>query len=98
MLSWINQIHGLRYASLRYFNVAGAIVGSSGSRGEAHEPESHLIPLVLDVALGLRKSIKIFGQDYPTSDGTCVRDYIHVVDLASAHLLALKALEARGKL
>ena len=98
MLRWINQIHGLRYASLRYFNVAGAVVDASGSRGEAHEPESHLIPLVLDVALGLRKSIKIFGQDYPTSDGTCVRDYIHVGDLAKAHLLAFKALETREKL
>ena len=98
MLGWINQIHGLRYASLRYFNVAGAIVDSHGARGEAHEPESHLIPLILDVALGLRKSIKIFGQDYPTSDGTCVRDYIHVGDLAKAHLLAFKALATREKL
>jgi UDP-glucose 4-epimerase len=91
MLSWIHRIHGLRYASLRYFNVAGAIPG----RGEAHEPESHLIPLILDVALGRRKSIKIFGQDYPTPDGTCVRDYIHVQDLAEAHLLAFAALEER---
>jgi UDP-glucose 4-epimerase len=98
MLRWINQIHGLRYASLRYFNVAGAVVEASGSRGEAHEPESHLIPLILDVALGLRKNIKIFGQDYPTSDGTCVRDYIHVSDLAKAHLLALDALSSRDKL
>ncbi len=98
MLRWINQIHGLRYASLRYFNVAGAVVDANGSRGEAHEPESHLIPLVLDVALGLRKNIKIFGQDYPTTDGTCVRDYIHVGDLAKAHLLALDALKTRDKL
>jgi UDP-glucose 4-epimerase len=98
MLHWINQIHGLRYASLRYFNVAGAVVTASGSRGEAHEPESHLIPLILDVALGLRKSIKIFGQDYPTSDGTCVRDYIHVSDLAKAHLLAFDALGTQSKL
>jgi UDP-glucose 4-epimerase len=98
MLRWINQIHGFRYASLRYFNVAGAIVDASGARGEAHEPESHLIPLILDVALGLRKNIKIFGQDYPTSDGTCVRDYIHVGDLAKAHLLAFKALASREKL
>ena len=97
-LRWINQIHGLRYASLRYFNVAGAVVDVRGSRGEAHEPESHLIPLILDVALGLRKNIKIFGQDYPTSDGTCVRDYIHVGDLAKAHLLAFDALEAHDKL
>jgi len=93
MLGWFNRIHGLRYASLRYFNVAGAIAGY----GEAHEPESHLIPLVLDVALGRRKSIKIFGEDYPTRDGTCVRDYIHVQDLADAHLLALAALEKRDR-
>jgi UDP-glucose 4-epimerase len=94
MLAWFHRIHGLRYASLRYFNVAGAPEGPDGiSRGEAHEPESHLIPLVLDVALGLRKSIKIFGDDYPTPDGTCIRDYIHVSDLADAHLLALNALE-----
>src|SRR5579871_1701109 len=71
MLRWFNQIHGLRYASLRYFNVAGAIPGY----GEAHEPESHLIPLVLDAALGRRANIKIFGTDYPTPDGTCIRDY-----------------------
>jgi UDP-glucose 4-epimerase len=96
MLDWLHRIHGLRSASLRYFNVAGAPEGPSGSitRGEAHKPESHLIPLVLDVALGRRKSIKIFGEDYPTADGTCIRDYIHVSDLADAHLLALKALEA----
>jgi UDP-glucose 4-epimerase len=94
MLGWMNAIHGLRYASLRYFNVAGAIKGY----GEAHEPESHLIPLILDVALGRREKIKIFGQDYPTKDGTCVRDYIHVEDLAEAHLLALGALEHESKL
>lgn len=94
MLSWLHRIHGLRYASLRYFNVAGAIAG----RGEAHEPESHLIPLVLDVALGRRSSIKIFGGDYPTPDGTCVRDYIHVCDLGEAHLLALDALATRDRL
>jgi UDP-glucose 4-epimerase len=99
MLGWMNRIHGLRSASLRYFNVAGAPeegpVGSGKiSRGEAHNPESHLIPLVLDVALGRRKSIKIFGDDYPTPDGTCIRDYIHVSDLADAHILALNALEA----
>ena len=79
---------------MRYFNVAGAIPG----RGEAHEPESHLIPLILDVALGRRASIKIFGQDYPTPDGTCIRDYIHVADLAEAHLLALEALEERDRM
>lgn len=95
MLAWMYRIHGLRYASLRYFNVAGAPEGPTGqiTRGEAHQPESHLIPLVLDVALGRRASIKIFGDDYPTADGTCVRDYIHVSDLAEAHLLALNALE-----
>src|ERR1035437_9967236 len=94
MLGWLNRIHGLRYASLRYFNVAGAPEGPDGvTRGEAHEPESHLIPLVLDVALGRRKSIRIYGEDYPTPDGTCIRDYIHVSDLAEAHLLALDALE-----
>jgi UDP-glucose 4-epimerase len=98
MLHWINKIHGLHYASLRYFNVAGAVVAADGSRGEAHEPESHLIPLILDVALGVRKNIKIFGQDYPTSDGTCVRDYVHVSDLAKAHLLAFEALGTRNKL
>ncbi len=90
MMHWMSQAHGLRFAALRYFNVAGAIDGY----GEHHEPESHLIPLVLDVALGRRKNIKIFGQDYPTSDGTCVRDYIHVEDLANAHMLALDALRA----
>ena len=94
MLSWMQRIHGLHYASLRYFNVAGAIPG----RGEAHEPESHIIPLILDVALGRRKSIKIFGQDYPTPDGTCIRDYIHVQDLAEAHLLAFQALEQRDRM
>jgi UDP-glucose 4-epimerase len=94
MLSWMNRIHGLRYATLRYFNVAGAIPG----RGEAHDPESHLIPLILDVALGRRSSIKIYGQDYPTPDGTCIRDYIHVQDLAEAHLLAFDALEKHDRL
>lgn len=99
MLAWMNRIHGLRYASLRYFNVAGAPEGPDGvTRGEAHVPETHLIPLVLDVALGRRKSINIYGEDYPTPDGTCVRDYIHVSDLADAHLLALDALETRDRL
>jgi UDP-glucose 4-epimerase len=81
-------VHGFRCAVLRYFNVAGALP----DRGEEHEPESHLIPLVLDAALGLRPSISIFGDDYDTPDGTCIRDYIHVVDLADAHILALQAL------
>ena len=94
MLSWIHRIHGLRFASLRYFNVAGAVPG----RGEDHEPESHLIPIILDVALGRRKSIKIFGQDYPTRDGTCIRDYIHVQDLAEAHLLAFEGLDERDRM
>ena len=94
MLSWMNRVHGFRYASLRYFNVAGAIE----DRGEAHEPESHLIPLILDVALGKRNSIKVFGQDYPTPDGTCIRDYIHVQDLAHAHLLAFEALAEHDRL
>jgi UDP-glucose 4-epimerase len=100
MLDWFNRIHGLRYASLRYFNVAGAPESPAGvvTRGEAHDPESHLIPLVLDVALGRRKSIRIYGEDYPTPDGTCIRDYIHVSDLADAHLLALDALETRDRL
>ena len=98
MLSWFNRIHGLRYASLRYFNVAGAHEGRGGiTRGEAHEPETHLIPLVLDVALGRRASIRIFGDDYSTPDGTCVRDYIHVSDLAEAHVLALAALDSRAE-
>jgi UDP-glucose 4-epimerase len=94
MLTWMNRSHGFRYASLRYFNVAGAIEGY----GEAHEPESHLIPLILDVAMGRRANIKVFGKDYPTKDGTCVRDYIHVQDLAEAHFLALDALKDRSRL
>ncbi|HET6206151.1 MAG TPA: NAD-dependent epimerase/dehydratase family protein, partial [Terracidiphilus sp.] len=99
MLRWFHQIHGLRCASLRYFNVAGAPEGPGGiTRGEAHEPESHLIPLVLDVALGRRQSIRIYGEDYPTPDGTCIRDYVHVSDLADAHLLAFEKLESEGRL
>ena len=97
MLEWMQRIHGLRSASLRYFNVAGAPEGPNGvTRGEAHEPESHLIPLVLDVALGRRASIRIYGDDYTTPDGTCIRDYVHVSDLADAHLLALAALESEN--
>lgn len=95
MLRWFNSAHGLRYASLRYFNAAGA---ASSDLGESHQPESHLIPLVLQVALGQRQHISIYGTDYPTADGTCVRDYVHVTDLASAHLLALQALTQRGRL
>jgi len=97
MLNWFHAIHGLRSIALRYFNVAGAPESSNGiTRGEDHEPESHLIPLILDVALGLRDSIRIYGDDYSTPDGTCIRDYIHVSDLADAHLLALKALETEA--
>lgn len=94
MLTWFNRLHGLRYASLRYFNVAGALPG----RGEAHEPETHIIPLILDVALGRREKILVYGDDYPTPDGTCIRDYIHVVDLADAHLLAFNALNDQDRL
>ena len=94
MLGWFHQIHGLRYASLRYFNAAGA----AGDLGEDHRPESHLVPLVLQVAQGKRPSIAIYGADYDTPDGTCVRDYIHVADLAAAHLLALDALAGREQL
>jgi UDP-glucose 4-epimerase len=89
ILRWLDQIHGLRYAALRYFNAAGA----TAERGEDHHPETHLIPLVLQVALDQRDQIQVYGSDYPTRDGTCVRDYIHVVDLAQAHILALRALD-----
>jgi UDP-glucose 4-epimerase len=94
MLDWFNRIHGLRYACLRYFNAAGA----AGAQGEDHHPESHLIPLTLQVALGQRKELSIYGTDYPTADGTCVRDYVHVSDLASAHVLVLQALKEKDKL
>lgn len=92
-LEWYHRLTGLRYAALRYFNAAGAVAG----RGEAHQPESHLIPLVLQVPLGQRPSARIFGDDYPTPDGTCIRDYIHVSDLVAAHRLALDALDARPR-
>jgi UDP-glucose 4-epimerase len=91
MLHWLDRVYGFRYAALRYFNAAGA--SPDGGRGEDHTPETHLIPRVLQVALGQRDQIVIFGDDYPTRDGTCVRDYIHVTDLAQAHILALKALD-----
>ena len=94
MLTWFHRAHGFRYASLRYFNAAGA----TSARGEAHRSESHLIPLVLQVPLGQREFISVFGSDYPTKDGTCVRDYIHIDDLASAHVLALQGLESQEKL
>ena len=89
VLAWLETTHGLRSASLRYFNAAGA----TEERGEDHDPETHLIPLVLQVALGRRDHISIFGKDYDTPDGTCIRDYIHVSDLADAHLLALERLD-----
>jgi UDP-glucose 4-epimerase len=88
-LAWLDRTLGLRYAALRYFNAAGATT----ERGEDHSPEMHLIPLVLSAALGQREEITIFGDDYPTPDGTCVRDYIHIADLAAAHVLALGALD-----
>jgi UDP-glucose 4-epimerase len=93
-LEWYRRIYGLHFASLRYFNACGALAG----RGEAHQPETHLIPLVLKVALDQREAAKIYGTDYPTPDGTCIRDYIHVSDLVAAHLLALEALGGRDRL
>lgn len=88
---WLEQAYGLKWIALRYFNAAGASL--DGSIGEDHTPETHLIPLVLKTALGLRENISVFGTDYGTPDGTCIRDYIHVVDLAEAHILALEALD-----
>ncbi len=90
MLKWVDGAHGIKYTCLRYFNAAGAHI--SGKIGEDHSPESHLIPIVLQVANGQRDQIMMFGDDYPTKDGTCVRDYIHVSDLSDAHVLALKRL------
>ena len=92
MLHWFEHIYGLRYAALRYFNACG----DTPERGEDHTPETHLIPVVLQVALGQRPAVTIFGDDYPTPDGTCVRDFVHVLDLAQAHLLAMEALEQTG--
>lgn len=89
MLHWLDETRGLTYAALRYFNAAGA---AGPDHGEDHDPETHLIPIVLEVALGQRDKIVIFGDDYDTPDGTCVRDYVHVLDLAQAHILALNAL------
>lgn len=91
VLERYRQIHGLHFAALRYFNACGALKG----RGEAHQPESHIIPLVLHVPLGKRDSAQIYGTDYPTPDGTCIRDYVHIADLASAHLFALDGLQER---
>lgn len=93
-LDWYRKIHGLHFAALRYFNACGALP----ERGEAHQPESHLIPLVLRVPLGKREEAQIYGTDYPTPDGTCIRDYIHIADLVSAHLLALEGLGDRDRL
>jgi len=93
ILYWLDRTCGLRYAALRYFNAAGA----TAERGEDHHPETHLIPLVLQVALGRRERIEVYGADYTTRDGTCVRDYIHVLDLAQAHILALHALEGGSR-
>ncbi len=92
-LAWLDRVQGLRYAALRYFNAAGA----SLERGEDHKPELHLIPIVLQVALGQRENVMVFGDDYPTPDGTCVRDYIHVIDLAQAHVLALRAIDGESR-
>ena len=94
MMRWASQAHGLGYVALRYFNACGA--HPSGSIGEAHNPETHLIPVILQVPNGQRAQISVFGDDYPTKDGTCVRDYIHVCDLAQAHILALDYLLAGG--
>lgn len=95
ILKWCDKAYGIKYTALRYFNAAGAYI--NGKIGEDHRPESHLIPLILQVALNKREKIMIFGDDYNTADGSCVRDYIHVSDLAAAHLLALKRLENGGE-
>lgn len=92
MLKWCDLAHGFKYCALRYFNVAGA--RADGSIGEDHRPETHLIPLILQVAQGKREKLSLFGTDYPTKDGTCIRDYIHVDDLIDAHMLALDYLRA----
>lgn len=95
MFKWTGKAHGLRFVSLRYFNACGA--HASGEIGEAHNPESHLIPLILQVPNGKREFIGIYGDDYPTPDGTCIRDYIHVTDLAQAHILAMDYLAKGGE-
>jgi UDP-glucose 4-epimerase len=92
LLFWFRRIYGLNYACLRYFNASG----DTPERGEHHDPELHLIPVVLEVALGKREQVVIFGGDYPTKDGTCVRDYIHVLDLAKAHILTMESLDKLG--
>lgn len=95
ILKWCDKAYGIKYTALRYFNAAGAHV--SGKIGEDHKPESHLIPIILQVALGQRDKIMIYGDDYSTEDGTCIRDYIHVTDLANAHLLAVNRLKNGGQ-
>ncbi len=95
MIRWFDVAHGIKFVSLRYFNAAGA--HESGKIGEDHNPESHLVPLVLQVALGQRQQISVFGDDYATEDGTCIRDYVHVSDLADAHILALGRLRQGGE-
>ncbi len=90
-LYWLDRVCGVRYACLRYFNASGA--SPAGRIGEDHKPEYHLIPIILQIALGVREKLMVFGNDYPTPDGTCIRDYIHVTDLAQAHILALRALD-----
>ncbi len=99
MLAWYYRVAGLKYAALRYFNACGAMLDANGVpvRGEAHDPETHLIPLTLQVPLGQREAITIFGTDYDTPDGTCIRDYVHIEDLATAHVLALEALDGASE-
>jgi len=94
MLKWFDSAYGIKYVSLRYFNAAGA--HTSGRIGEDHHPETHLIPIIMQAALGKRDKLQVYGDDYDTPDGTCIRDYIHVTDLASAHILALKHLDEGG--
>jgi UDP-glucose 4-epimerase len=95
MMKWCDQAYGIQYVSLRYFNVAGA--RETGEIGEDHRPETHLVPIILEVALGKRPHITVFGEDYDTPDGSCIRDYVHVEDLINAHLLALNYLNNGGK-
>jgi UDP-glucose 4-epimerase len=94
MLQWMDRIYGMRYAALRYFNACGAV---STDHGEDHSPETHIIPIVLQVALGQREHIVVYGDDYDTPDGTCVRDYVHIQDLSQAHILALRALDGGSR-
>ena len=95
MMKWCDRAYGMKYIALRYFNVAGA--DASGEIGEDHNPETHLIPIILQVPLGRREKLSVFGDDYDTPDGTCIRDYIHVTDLAQAHILAMDYLMRGGE-